>query len=65
MIQPMDCPSVQMSNRLNYLYLMNKASEASDPTTYDFYLKRANQEKLKEISRRSLQSSSTIGRSPN
>ncbi|MGB1416543.1 MAG: hypothetical protein ACPHAS_05555 [Synechococcus sp.] len=54
-----------MSNRLNYLYLMNKASEASDPTTYDFYLKRANQEKLKEISKRSLQSSSTIGRSSN
>ena len=43
-----------MSNRLNYLYLMNKASEANDRQTYDFYMKQANQEKFKEISKRSL-----------
>lgn len=53
---PVDRQTIQMSNHLNYLYLMNKASEASDPQTYDFYLTRAKQEKAKEISKRSLQS---------
>ena len=49
-----------MSNRLNYLYLMNKASEANDRQTYDSCLKRANQEKIKEISNRSLRSETSV-----
>jgi len=52
-----------MSNRLNYLYLMNKASEANDRQTYDFYLQKANQEKIKEISKRSLRSDCSLKQS--
>ena len=44
-----------MSTHLNYLYLMNKASEADDRQTYYYYLKQANQAKANEISMRSLQ----------
>ena len=41
-----------MSTHLNYLYLMNKASEADDRQTYYYYLKQANQAKANEISMR-------------
>ena len=54
-----------MSTHLNYLYLMNKASEADDRQTYYYYLKQANQAKANEISMRSLQSDEAAAKRSN
>ena len=54
-----------MSTHLNYLYLMNKASEADDRQTYYYYLKQANQAKANEISMRSLQADEAAAKRSN